>query len=206
MIGGSQDNGGFHYSGAPIWKRTWVAPGVPHNTMEGDGVLAQIDPFNGYVHYYGTGPEGSASRSDNAGKMFDAATWTFFPGTQWWSPFYCDPNTPGVIFTGGTRIWRSAARGNPGTWNEITTDLGRASTLDRISSDERARSLRRHDRRTRLPLNRPTSRRMDYRNGNERRCDVHWIAERHWHLKHRGRRLRKCLGNQLRHRAYGGDR
>lgn len=123
MIGGSQDNGGFHYSGAPIWKRSWVAPGVTHNVMGGDGVVAQIDPFNGYVHYYGTGPEGSASRSDDAGKMFNAATWAFFPGTQWWSPFYCDPNTAGVIFTGGTRIWRSAARGNPGTWNDITTDL-----------------------------------------------------------------------------------
>src|SRR5262249_36162526 len=24
LIAGSQDNGGFHFSGAPIWKRTWV--------------------------------------------------------------------------------------------------------------------------------------------------------------------------------------
>jgi hypothetical protein len=123
MIAGTQDNGGFHYSGAPIWKRTWVAPGVVHNAMEGDGVIAQIDPFNGYVHYYGTGPEASVSRSDDAGTMFSAATWTFFPGTQWWSPFYCDPRTAGVVFTGGTRVWRSDARGNAGTWVDITSDL-----------------------------------------------------------------------------------
>jgi photosystem II stability/assembly factor-like uncharacterized protein len=123
MVGGTQDNGGFHYNGAPIWKRTWVAPGVVHNEMGGDGVVAQIDPFNGYVHYYGTGPESSASRSDNAGILYDAAWWTFFPGTQWWSPFYCDPRTAGVVFTGGTRVWRSDARGDAGTWADITNDL-----------------------------------------------------------------------------------
>ncbi|MGZ8781794.1 MAG: WD40/YVTN/BNR-like repeat-containing protein, partial [Thermoanaerobaculia bacterium] len=101
----------------------WVAPGVSHNAMEGDGVVAQIDPFEGYTHYYGTGPEGRISRSDDAGTFFSAATWTFFPGTQWWSPFYCHPLSAGVVFTGGTRVWRSDARGNAGTWTDITSDL-----------------------------------------------------------------------------------
>ena len=123
LIGGSQDNGGFHYSGAPIWKRTWVAPELNPDKMGGDGVIAQIDPFDGYIHYYGTGPEASASRSDDAGKTFGAAPWSFFPGSEWDAPFYCDPSTAGVLVTGGTRVWRSDARGDAGTWLEITGDL-----------------------------------------------------------------------------------
>lgn len=122
MIAGSQDNGGFHYSGAPIWKRHWVAPGVSHNSMGSDGTTAQIDPFDGSIHYYGTGVTQSISRSDDAGRFFPTA-WGYFPGTEWWAPFHCHPLSAGVVFTGGHRLWRSDARGNAGTWTNITTDL-----------------------------------------------------------------------------------
>lgn len=122
MIAGSQDNGGFFYSGAPIWKRHWVAPGVTHNEMGGDGTTAQIDPFDGSILYYGTGVEQSIWRSDDAGR-FLSTVWGYFPATPWWAPFHCHPLTAGVVFTGGRRVWRSDARGNAGTWTDITTDL-----------------------------------------------------------------------------------
>lgn len=121
MIAGSQDNGGFHYSGAPIWKRHWVAPGVTHNAMDGDAVVAQIDPFDGYVHYYGTGPDSTMRRSNDAGKLFTTA-WSVWPGTQWWFPFFPDPHTSGVVYSGGFTLQRSEDRGT--TWVEITAPMG----------------------------------------------------------------------------------
>jgi hypothetical protein len=120
MIAGAQDNGGFHYAGAPIWKRHWVMPGVTHNSMDGDGVVAQIDPFNPYIHYYGTGPEGSTSRSTDAGKLF-THFWTNFPGTEWWIPFFTSPHASGHVYTGGLQVKRSEDNGT--TWVSITNDL-----------------------------------------------------------------------------------
>lgn len=122
LIAGAQDNGGFHHSGAPIWKRSWVRPGFSHNGMDGDAVLTQIDPFNPYVHYYGTGPEASMWRSDDGGRFF-STVWAYFPGTQWWPAFACDPHTPGVIYTGGNEVMRSDARGDAGTWSAISGTL-----------------------------------------------------------------------------------
>lgn len=122
MIAGSQDNGGFHYSGAPIWKGHWVHPGVSHNRMGGDATTAQIDPFDGSIHYYGTGVVRTIRRSDDAGRFF-TTSWSYFPGTEWWAPFHCHPLTAGVVFTGGHRLWRSDARGDAGTWTDITADL-----------------------------------------------------------------------------------
>src|SRR4029079_16488615 len=120
LIAGSQDNGGFHFSGAPIWRRSSVPFPESHNTMGGDAVVTQIDPFNPYVHYYGTGPDSTMYVSTDAGKFF-TGFWTSFPGTQWWFPFAVDPHTSGVIVTGGTRVMRSIDRGT--TWDEISSPL-----------------------------------------------------------------------------------
>lgn len=119
LIAGAQDNGGFHYSGAPIWRRTWVTSGT-HNAMDGDAVVATIDPFNPYYHYYGTGPEGHMLRSDDAGRLF-TTSFSKPPGSPWWTPFFPDPRTAGVLYMGGTTIVRSDDRGT--TWTDIATGL-----------------------------------------------------------------------------------
>ncbi|MGA8259554.1 MAG: hypothetical protein WB783_05000 [Arenicellales bacterium] len=119
MIAGSQDNGGFHYSGAPIWFRTW-ATYVTHNAMDGDAVVATIDPFNGMYHYYGTGPESSLARSDDAGRLF-TTPFSIPTGSPWWTPFFPDPRTEGVLFIGGTTVVRSDDRGD--TWSDVLTGL-----------------------------------------------------------------------------------
>lgn len=120
MIAGSQDNGGFHYSGAPIWRRTWVRSGVAHNDMGGDVVAVRIDPFNPYVHYFASGAAGQSFRSDDAGKFF-TTWWANFPATEWLIPFDTDPHTAGVVWTGGRRVQRSIDRGT--SWVEVTGDL-----------------------------------------------------------------------------------
>ena len=122
MIGGSLDNGGFHYSGAPIWLQKWVPPGVSHNPMAGDVVVAAIDPFDPYYHYYGTGIPPETLRSDDGGRFF-THYWASFPGTEWWIPFYPDPRTgnEGVVYTGGNQLMRSENRGTD--WNPATPAL-----------------------------------------------------------------------------------
>lgn len=120
LVAGAQDNGGFHHSGAPIWKYHWVRPGETHNSMDGDGVMAQIDPFDGYVHYYGANSQ-NMYRSDDAGRFF-GTHWKAWPGTEWWRPFFPDPRVAGVLYSGGSTLRRSPDRGN--TWTEITGALG----------------------------------------------------------------------------------
>lgn len=127
IIAGAQDNGGFYYNGAPIWKRHWVLPGVTHNSMDGDVVFAQIDPFNPYIHYYGTGPERNNFRSDDGGKLF-TGFWKNFPNTLWKTPFFCSPHTPGVVYTGGDDLQRSTNRGDD--WSPVTaTFIGSIKTI-----------------------------------------------------------------------------
>jgi len=130
MIGGSLDNGGFHYSGAPVWKRTWVPPGEPCNSMDGDVVVAQIDPFDPYYHYYGTGVEGRCHRSDDGGRSFPHS-WRKCAGTEWWIPFYPDPRHERVFYTGGNQLMRSEDRCD--TWKAVTAGL--ASAIRAIAFD-----------------------------------------------------------------------
>lgn len=120
MVAGSQDNGGFFYTGAPIWKRHWVNPGVKHHSMEGDMVVAQIDPFNPNIYYYGLGPQGVILRSDDGGKLF-TKSWKKFAGTNWRIPFFCCPHHPGVLYIGGDALHRSNNRGDD--WLPITKTL-----------------------------------------------------------------------------------
>lgn len=113
LIAGAQDNGGFHYSGAPIWFRNWVT-GVPkpkNDTMEGDLVATAIDPFNPDIHYYGTQPEVVFYRSENAGLTFPTS-WKMPEGASFWAPFFTDPRTEGVLYAGGNDLVRSDDRGN----------------------------------------------------------------------------------------------
>ncbi len=120
MIAGSQDNGGFHYSGAPIWRRHWVLQGSKSG-MQGDTVIAQIDPHDPYFHYYGAAYQ--VFFSSDAGKSFPVFR-AQLPGTQWLIPFYVDPvapmdpAVPGAVYTGGDRLWRSSDRGS--SWTRIT--------------------------------------------------------------------------------------
>lgn len=120
IIAGSQDNGGFYYTGCPIWRKDWVKFGVPANSRDGDVVFAQIDPFNPYIHYHGVGGSGESYRSDDGGKLF-TGFWKTFPFTRWEIPFYCSPHTPGVVYTGGIEIFRSTNRGDDWTvfWGEF---------------------------------------------------------------------------------------
>jgi hypothetical protein len=114
MIAGSQDNGGSHYSGAPIWRRHWVVEGS-RNEMQGDTVIAQIDPHEPYFHYYGV--PGQFWASSDAGRFFPTHT-VVTAGTEWLVPFYLDPGAPGVVYTGGDHLQRSPDRGS--SWTQIS--------------------------------------------------------------------------------------
>lgn len=122
LIAGAQDNGGFHYSGAPIWNRHW-ANGTPQpktDVMQGDVVSTAIDPFNANIHYYGTQPDSSFLRSENAGLTFPTF-WQMPAGATFWAPFFTDPRTEGVLYAGGDDLIRSDNRGD--NWSVLLKTL-----------------------------------------------------------------------------------
>ncbi len=110
MTAGSLDNGGFHYSGAPIWYRSWATK-LGHTNMEGDVDITAIDPFNPYFHYYGISYFPFLQRSADGGRTFPLEIQKPFttPST---TPFYHDPRSAGVIFIGGDVLMRCTGHGD----------------------------------------------------------------------------------------------
>ncbi len=137
VYGGMQDNNKAKTTG----DRAWQALDV------GDGGFAAIDPFNPRI-FYGSRFGISFQRNDKGGsapvddwpikvKGIDKNDRALF-----YAPFALDPSTPGVLYYGTFRLYRTTNRGE--TWRPISGDLtggprnrGRISAIAVAPSDPR---------------------------------------------------------------------
>ncbi len=116
VFGGMQDNN----KGKTAGDRVWDALDV------GDGGYAAIDPFNPNI-FYGTRFRISFQRNDKGGSAplddwpikiqgIDQNEFALF-----YAPFALDPSTPGVVYFGTVRLYRSTNRGD--SWTAISPKL-----------------------------------------------------------------------------------
>jgi len=128
IFGGMQDNNKAKTTGSLAWQALDV----------GDGGYAAIDPF-APRYYYGSRYGISFQRNDQSGTA---------PITDWpmktegidrqdralfYAPFALDPASPGVIYYGTYRVYRTANRGE--SWTAISDDLTKgAQTKGRIAA------------------------------------------------------------------------
>jgi photosystem II stability/assembly factor-like uncharacterized protein len=126
LLGGTQDNGGAFYTGAPAWRqRQWPYPPLTMNPIEGDIVVTAIEPLLPSRMYYGL--YGDIWRSDNGGRLWE---WKYSLAgpAEWNFPFVVDPAIAGVCYTGGNTLQRSEDAGDH--WTAITTELtGNVTTI-----------------------------------------------------------------------------
>ena len=128
VYGGMQDNNKARTTGDRVWDAMDV----------GDGGFAAIDPFNPSI-YYGSRFGISFQRNDKGGSApiddwpikvqgIDKQDRSLF-----YAPFALDPSTPGVIYYGTHRLYRTSDRGE--TWVPISGDVTRGErTNGRISA------------------------------------------------------------------------
>lgn len=125
LLGGTQDNGGAFYTGAPAWKVRQWPPGVSLNQLGGDVVVTAIEPLLPSRMYYGL--YGEINRSDNGGRLWNSKHTLSFP-YEWNFPFVVDPALSGVCYTGGNTLQRSGDAAE--NWTTITTALiGNITTI-----------------------------------------------------------------------------
>ncbi|NOZ26610.1 MAG: hypothetical protein GXP39_00970 [Chloroflexi bacterium] len=121
IFGGMQDNNKARTTGALVWDALDV----------GDGGRVAIDPFNPNI-YYGTRFGISFQRNEKNGSapVDDWPIKTEGIGQQdralFYAPFALDPSTPGVIYFGTHRLYRTTDRGD--TWTPISGDLSKGGT------------------------------------------------------------------------------
>ncbi len=128
LFGGMQDNNKARTTGNRVWDALDV----------GDGGFAAIDPFNPNI-YYGSRFGISFQRNDKGGSA-PVSDWPMkIQGINkqdralFYAPFALDPSTPGVIYYGTHRLYRTTDWGE--TWTAISPDLTRGErTRGRISA------------------------------------------------------------------------
>jgi photosystem II stability/assembly factor-like uncharacterized protein len=124
VLGGTQDNGGAFYTGAPGWiLNQW--PSLSHNGIEGDIVDVAIEPLVPSRMYYAL--YGDIYRSDDGGRFWTSKHHVG-PPAEWNFPFIVDVAIAGVCYTGGNMVERSSNAGD--TWAAITSPLtGNLTTI-----------------------------------------------------------------------------
>ncbi|MEY2441659.1 MAG: hypothetical protein QOJ46_1085, partial [bacterium] len=114
VIGGTQDNGTWAYTGSPAW----------FESIGGDGGQSAIDPAAGTrVHTY-FGPTSDVNFHgddpktwDYISQPLDAASLNCGSGDptgecfSFYVPMTADPKVPGTLFTGGEYVWRTQDSG-----------------------------------------------------------------------------------------------
>jgi len=116
VFGGMQDNNKAKYSGSTAWEAMDA----------GDGGYAAIDPFDPR-YLYGTRYGISFQRNDRGGTS-PFADWpvktngiNLSDRSLFYAPFAVDPSTPGVLYLGTHRVYRTTNRGD--RWQAISGDL-----------------------------------------------------------------------------------
>ncbi len=127
IFGGMQDNNKAKYTGSVAWEAMDA----------GDGGYAAIDPFDSR-YFYGTRYGISFQRNDREGtKPFNE--WPIKTSgidlndrSLFYPPFAVDPSTPGVLYFGTHRLYRTTNRGD--RWQAISGDLTRGGSGVGIST------------------------------------------------------------------------
>lgn len=103
LIGGTQDNGSFK----------WTGPPATQNILGGDGMDCMIDPTNANVMYYES-QQGGLVRSNNGG---NTCTGIRPPnvGGPWVTPLVMNPVTTSTIYAGYDTIMKSTNSGSSWT-------------------------------------------------------------------------------------------
>lgn len=127
IFGGMQDNNKAKYEGSTVWEAMDA----------GDGGYAAIDPFDSR-YLYGTRYGISFQRNERGGTK---------PFSEWpvktsgidlndrslfYPPFAVDPSTPGVLYFGTHRLYRTTNRGD--RWQAISGDLTRGGSRAGVST------------------------------------------------------------------------
>lgn len=139
VFGGLQDNGKAKYDGT-----RWIGLDT------GDGGYSKIDPFDPTIWYstrFNMPTIMQFQRNTNGGSQ-PVADWEQKSDgigrdrVGFYAPFTLDPNTPGVIYWGTSRLYRTTNRGD--SWQPISPDLTRGdqtqgyiSTIAVAPSDSR---------------------------------------------------------------------
>jgi photosystem II stability/assembly factor-like uncharacterized protein len=127
VFGGMQDNNKAQYTGSAVW-----------DAMDaGDGGYAAIDPFDPR-YYYGTRYGISFQRNDRGGTKpygewpVKTSGMNLNDRSLFYAPFALDLSTPGVLYFGTHRVYRSTNRGD--RWQAISGDLTRGGSRAGIST------------------------------------------------------------------------
>lgn len=127
VFGGMQDNNKAKYTGSIVWEAMDA----------GDGGYAAIDPFDPR-HFYGTRFEISFQRNDQGGTG-PFSDWPVKTNginlndrSLFYAPFAVDPSTPGVLYFGTHRVYRTTSRGD--SWQAISGDLTKGGSRTAVST------------------------------------------------------------------------
>jgi len=112
LLGGTQDNGTFSYTGSTTW----------FESVGGDGGQSGFDAGNGtirYHNYYDATPEVNFHGNDPKRWL---ATWDPLQSTgeqrSFYVPFIADPRTAGRAYTGLEHVWRTDDNGGDQSYLE----------------------------------------------------------------------------------------
>jgi hypothetical protein len=129
LLGGTQDNGTWSYTGTPAWFESVGGDG-------GQSAFDADDPTIRYHNYFDATPEVNYHGNN-------PRTWlaTYDPlqlsteGRSFYTPFIADPRVGGRVYTGMEHIWRTDDSGSPeakliAQCNALALDPGRAGCGD----------------------------------------------------------------------------
>jgi hypothetical protein len=129
LLGGTQDNGTWSFTGSPAWFESVGGDG-------GQSAFDADDPAIRYHNYFDATPEVNYHGND-------PKTWlaTYDPlqvsieGRSFYTPFIADPRVGGRVFTGMEHVWRTDDHGSPeaallAKCNALRLDPGRANCGD----------------------------------------------------------------------------
>jgi photosystem II stability/assembly factor-like uncharacterized protein len=127
VFGGMQDNNKAKYTGSVAWEAMDA----------GDGGYAAIDPFDPR-YFYGTRYEISFQRNSQGGSgpyqdwPVKTSGINLNDRSLFYAPLTLDPSTPGVLYFGTHRVYRTTNRGD--RWQAISGDLTLGRTRTAIST------------------------------------------------------------------------
>ncbi len=86
----------------------------------GDGFIVRVDPTDS-KYMYAASQRGGFVRSTNGGGRFSGAKPSSSDRYNWKTPYILDPTTPGTLYLGSYRVWKSTNHAM--TWTRISNDL-----------------------------------------------------------------------------------